>query len=339
MFQERTKLVLVDGDGNIVTSTDRGDVIKSNKRDSPRHLDGYIAPNELILKWTSKLPPFDKDALSAAINEQFFVNNPFTENEATKAMHILDNPDKTHTVHFFIASKPQILAHYASTKNPAVSNYSDIGEVWISLSETFLINLPGFGESVRLKRASAQKKYTYAAFACLTLLACATALTPVLQTRMKAISASELLRDLAGKAAPAVKQRELFARSQQQIDTINTTLGGLIVPMSVLDSLSQAMPDTAHLVSLELSNESTSSDLATVKLSGKSQDTLELIKALSSTGVFTELKLATPVVRQPGTSQEFFSLTGSYKKQPLFEVSSINANDPDKEGKNEIPKN
>lgn len=333
MLQDRTKLILSDPEGNIIIATDRGAILKSDKHLSSCNPNGHIAPDELILKWTAKFPFLGKDEISAAIHDQFLINNPFPDGEATKATHILENPNKTKTVYFFLASKPQILEYFAKKRNLQLTNPHELGEIWHPVSDGLLINLPGFGEITRIKKSFIQKRYTNAVLILFILLLCATALTPVLQLRIKAISASNSFKSLAIKAEPFIKQRELLARSQQQLNTINTALGGLIVPMDILDSLSQAMPDTAHLVSLELTHESSTSDLVTVKLTGKSQNTLELIKALSSTGVFTDLKLATSVVRQPGTSQEFFSLIGNYKKQSLFEAISINTSK--KEGNNE----
>lgn len=156
------------------------------------------------------------------------------------------------------------------------------------------------GDTVRrlaLLRRHAPKRLLIAAL----LLLIAALVSPFIQNAvMRQTIQSELV--LLRKDPALLAQQHSRPDAQAQFSYLAAQRGGRLPSVAILDALSKALPDTAHLAQFNLSG-------SELSLQGVARSASNLIAPIEALEMVAEVGFAAPVLRDPAAGYEQFQLT------------------------------
>jgi general secretion pathway protein L len=187
-------------------------------------------------------------------------------------------------------------------------------EVWAFDGQNLPVVLRGFGEAARQRRSGRGRGLAAGLLLLALLLLLAAAVTPVLQLRLKAQQAEQAEAELQQRLAPVLAQREALAKAQSQLEALRELMAERVDPLSVLDLVTQAVPDDSWLQRLQLQG-------ARVTLSGQTPNAAALMNRLSSQPQVREVKAPAPATRAMG-GRENFTIEFSLAPEALRPVAA-----------------
>lgn len=171
-------------------------------------------------------------------------------------------------------------------------------EVWAFDGNGRPVVLRGFGEAARQRRRGRGRGLVASLLLLALLLLLAAAVTPTVQLRLKAQQAEQAETELQQRLAPVLAQREALAKAQAQLEALRELMAERVDPLSVLDLVTQAVPDDSWLQRLQLQG-------ARVTLSGQTPNAAALMNRLSSQPQVREVKAPAPATRAMGGRENF----------------------------------
>ncbi|MCA0242444.1 MAG: PilN domain-containing protein [Proteobacteria bacterium] len=171
-------------------------------------------------------------------------------------------------------------------------------EVWAFDGQGRPVVLRGFGEAARQRRSGRGRGLALALLLLALLLLLAAAVTPTLQLRFKAQQAEQAEAELQQRLAPVLAQREALAKAQARVEALRGLMAERVDLLSVLDLVTQAVPDDTWLQRLQLQG-------ARVTISGQTPNTAALMNRLSSQPQVREVKAPAPATRAMGGRENF----------------------------------
>ncbi len=187
-------------------------------------------------------------------------------------------------------------------------------EVWAFDGQNLPVVLRGFGEAARQRRSGRGRGLALALLLLALLLLLAAAVTPVLQLRLKAQQAERAEAELQQRLAPVLAQREALAKAQAQLEALRELMAERVDPLSVLDLVTQAVPDDSWLQRLQVQG-------ARVTLSGQTPNAAALMNRLSSQPQVREVRAPAPATRALG-GRENFTIEFSLAPEALRPVTA-----------------
>ncbi len=172
-------------------------------------------------------------------------------------------------------------------------------EVWARSSAGGMGVLQGFGERQRERRGQRRAGLRLLLLLAALLLLAGMALTPTAQLRLTAIEAVHSLDGLAAQAAPALAAREALVQADALAQRIQAQQQQAVPVLSVLQALTQAIPDDSVLQSVQMQG-------TTVRLAGQSPNAADLMQRLSEVPGFANVRAPSPATRPPGATRESF---------------------------------
>lgn len=197
-----------------------------------------------------------------------------------------------------LASRLQAQAHLAQAQLPPGA---EPPEVWVRAPGFDPVVLPGFGEARRLARQQSGRRVALALAGLGLVLVAAMALTPVAQTRLRAITAVESMDALVRRAEPATRQRAALVQAMDQAAALSDVIARAPQPLAVLNLLTQTLPDDTSLLGLQV-------DGTKVTINGLTTDAAALMQLLSGRPEFKDVKAPTAATRPLGSNKDLFTI-------------------------------
>jgi len=174
-------------------------------------------------------------------------------------------------------------------------------ELWVLAADNPPIVLAGFGEMPRARRITARRRTGYGLLLLALLVLAAIAITPTLQLRARAIEAVNAYTDLHNRTAPLARQREALVKTTDRLMVVSEAVSGGVDPLTVLDLLTQALPDDTSLLNLQLQG-------LKVTMAGQTTNAAALMQHLSAQPGVRDVRAPSAATKPLGVTKESFSI-------------------------------
>src|SRR5450830_1431640 len=194
-----------------------------------------------------------------------------------------------------LASRRQI-EHYLGNQSTRLSPDQQ-PELWVRIDTGAPVVLAGYGEGARVRFASRRRHLAYGLLASAVLLALASAVTPVLQLRMRALEADRAYEDAQRRTKVLVKQREALLQSAEQVSALHDLLGSQVDFMRVFERLTALLPDDTYILALKYQG-------GKFNVTGQTANSSTVMQALGGQSGFKEVRAPSPATRVGGANNK-----------------------------------
>ncbi len=301
--KQKIQLILPDGDMSIslgpklVTSAGKG---RANKLDSAGTV-AVVLPEDIVLRCAINLPNLQVDELTAAVSLQVKSLSPYGADDSVWIFSIDAQSETGQQIHLVLTSRKLIAKHLAdlqlvgSTISP---------EIWVSEDLQFgckYLVVPGFGEDRRKRQELRGRWVSVLLLLVVAGLLVTIAVTPTFRLYQRYVLAQQALASLQQVAVPVLKERDIFARSSDQLDSVSAQTGKALSPMRTLALVTQALPDDTFLSGLRIQG-------AKVAISGQTANAAALMKQLGTMPELRDVTAPSPATRPLGAPKESFGI-------------------------------
>lgn len=257
-------------------------------------------PEAIVLRRQLTLPPMAAQDIANAVALDAQSASPFGLGEVAWGYSLKAPAKGAVVVEVALASRRQI-QQYIHTQADRLRNAGD-PEVWVlSTQGAAPLVFAGFGEAQRSRQAARWRHLGYALLGTSMLLLAAIAITPTAQLRLRAIEAVQAYEGIVGRAAPAVREREELLQSIEQLSSLAEVLAGRIEPLTLMDRLTQALPDDTALQTVKLQG-------GKVTILGLTGDASSLMRILGEQPGLRDVRAPSAATRMPGAQKESFMI-------------------------------
>lgn len=292
------RLCLPDGTNAVSMGLD-GDLLRNETLIEAARFKAVVLPEDLLLRQTFRLPRLQLAERAAAINMHVASLCPFPSSQLVSAHAVQSDGSDALLVQIVLTSRTAVDRHLAQTCSASDANTS---EVWVySPTGSGFLMMPGFSEHLRLRQGNISRWLVASLVVLVVALVSAMAMTPSIQSYIRAMQARQAMNDLESKAGPSIKQRESLVRATEQLTQLNELVGNPIAPLKVLKLITDALPDDASLLSIQVQG-------LKVTISGQTVNAAVLMKQLGGTQGMRDVVAPTPAIKPLGASRESFTI-------------------------------
>lgn len=255
-------------------------------------------PETLILRRDLVLPSMSAHDVSSAVALDAQSVSPFGAGNMIWGYSARPGNTNSLAVEIALASKKQVAQHI-DAQATRLEQASD-PEIWVrSAHGASPIVFIGFGEDQRSKQAARWRRLGYGLLLLMFLLFLAICITPTAQLRLRAIDAVRAYDSVAARAAPVVQEREQLLQSAEKLSALEEILGGRIEPLTLMDRLTQVLPDDTALQTIKLQG-------GKVTILGLTGNSSALMQLLSEQPGLRDVRAPSAATRIPGAAKESF---------------------------------
>lgn len=255
-------------------------------------------PESLVLRRNLVLPSMSGQDVASAVALDAQSVSPFGVGNVIWGYSVRPSGDGSLSVEVALASRKQV-AQYADMQATRLANASD-PEMWVrSTFGAAPIVFIGFGEGQRSKQAARWRHIGYGLLLLIVLLCLAIGITPTAQLRLRAVDAVRAYDSVTARAAPAVREREQLLQSAEKLSALAEVLGGRIEPLTLMDRLTQVLPDDTALQTMRLQG-------GKVTILGLTGNSSALMQLLSEQPGLRDVRAPSAATRIPGAPKESF---------------------------------
>jgi general secretion pathway protein L len=253
-------------------------------------------PEALRLDCRLRLPALPAADLHDAIALEVRTASPFDPSDLAWGYRVLAAPDGGAAVHAVLASRRAVEQHLAGCADRLAGRTAP--EVWARDDDGRPVVLQGYGEAARERRAVRGRRLAAALLVLALALAAAAAVTPTVQLELRAMQASAAYREVEGRMAPLLAQREALVRAQGNLDALRELMAEHVEPLAVVDLLTQLIPDDTFLQRLQVQGHK-------VTISGSTPNTAALMNTLSTHPDVRDVRAPSAATRASGGRENF----------------------------------
>ena len=255
-------------------------------------------PEALVLRRALVLPSMAAQDIASAVALEAQSVSPFGAGNVIWGYSVKPTAGGALALEVALASKKQA-KQYIDTQSARLGKADD-PEIWARSANTGApIVFIGFGEAQRSKQAARWRHLGYGLLLTIVLLCLAIAITPTAQLRLRAIEAVRAYESITARAAPAVREREELLQSAEKLSALAEVLGGRIEPLTLMDRLTQVLPDDTALQTVRL-------QAGKVTILGLTGNASALMQLLSEQPGLREVRAPSAATRMPGAPKESF---------------------------------
>lgn len=289
-------------------------LIKQYDEKNDVNIDAYsiLLDSDDVLESRLHLPRMDQANITEAVNLYLTVNSPFPPEDTDFGWIVESLKSNDSTLLVAIASKNKVSEYFKRTKEHI--GRADL-EVWYAGRSGKPVRFTGYGGEARSRL---YRKYRLIGWNLCFLMAAtvlAIAATPTAQLRLRAIDAYHQYEALVDSTKIQVQKKSQLIQLAETSKDINNILSNRIDVQKLLVFMTANFPDDTHVLNLDVSGLS-------VKVVGVTSNSNNLIKLLGDKNEINSLRMPVPVTRQPGSSQEGFTLEFNAGS----ELSMLNSN-------------
>lgn len=260
--------------------------------------DAVELPTDLFLVRQLALPAMPPEQLGQAIALDVKTLSPFSAQDLVWGYTSSVREGGSILVHMVLASRQQVDAYLLARR---VQLGLNAHEVWAMAAPDKPVVLPGWNESLRQQNRVKRRRAGYGLLGLACILVMAAVVTPVAQSRLRAIEAAIALSDLQGRAGTLLAQREVMQQAVDRIGQIKNVLAERPNGVLVLEALTKALPDDTYLGTLDVTG-------LKVRIVGLTANAAALMQTLGAQTGFRDVRAPVPAVRNPGSVLENFNI-------------------------------
>lgn len=255
-------------------------------------------PEALVLRRALVLPSMAAQDIANAVALDAQSVSPFGAGNVIWGYSVKPSAHGALAVEVALASKKQV-KQYTEAQSARLGDAAD-PEIWVRSADAGApIVFIGFGEEQRRNHAARWRYLGYSLLLLIVLLCSAIAITPTAQLRLRAIEAVRAYESVAARAAPAVREREELLQSAEKLSALAEVLGGRIEPLTLMDRLTQVLPDDTVLQTVRL-------QAGKVTILGLTGNSSALMQLLSEQPGLRDVRAPSAATRMPGAQKESF---------------------------------
>lgn len=255
-------------------------------------------PESLVLRRNLVLPSMSGQDVASAVALDAQSVSPFGVGNVIWGYSVRPSDDGSLAVEVALASRKQVAQHI-DAQATRLANASD-PEMWVrSTFGAAPIVFIGFGEGQRSKQAARWRHVGYGLLLLIVLLCLAIGITPTAQLRLRAVDAVHAYDSVAARAAPVVREREQLLQSAEKLSALAEVLSGRIEPLTLMDRLTQVLPDDTALQTMRLQG-------GKVTILGLTGNSSALMQLLSEQPGLRDVRAPSAATRIPGAQKESF---------------------------------
>ncbi|MET4579500.1 PilN domain-containing protein [Ottowia thiooxydans] len=262
---------------------------------------------EQVLRRQLVLPQLARADLARAVALEVAAISPFPPERTASAFAARPGAGDTLAVDVALTSTQEIEKRLQQVLGTGASD-NVTAEVWVlpgpraNAHETCVpLVFGGYGGAERKRRVSRVLSLRAVLLAVALLLLVAVAITPTVQTRMRALEAQQAFDQLNAQAKPQLTQREQVVQRTERLQTIAKLAEQQLAPLPVLDMLTKTLPDSVWLSNLRQEG-------AKVTINGIADDAAALVRLLGSQPGVSGVRSPSPATRVGNSNKEAFSL-------------------------------
>jgi len=291
---------VTDANGAVADYVEKSDrTITAHHQAGKVKFQGLLLPDAMLLWHTMTMPRLGDTAAHAAMSLQARSLSPFQPDDEVWGHTPLKTTQEGVQTQLVIASRKIIAKHIASIE--AAQSLQN-PELWVQVpdSGSFLV-LDGFGEQARRRLVTRWRWANLILALLLGVIGFAAAVTPTAQLRFRAIQAEQDFAKIQALAAPAVHQRELLVKLEEQVKALQTQLLPRIQPELVLLTVTQLLGDDTYITNLQIQD-------SKIILIGQTSNTAALMQHLGAQANVKNVKSPAAAFKQLGTNRETFNI-------------------------------
>lgn len=283
--------------------------------------EAIVLPEDIVLRQQVLLPTLPPAEAQAALALAVQSQSPFAPEHllwVARAVNAAAHGAEVYEV--VLTSRPLVQAHIDASR-PGLLNIlpQTLPEVWVDAPNTAPFVLRGFGETRRLQRLLLGMQVNMALGVLALCLAAATAVTPTLQLRLRALDALAQHARLQQEVAPVLALRDGLVKDQDQLQAQAEAVGTTVSAVLALDVVTQALPDDTFLRSFVLNAGESKGAFPKVVLTGNTGNAAALMQKLGSQPGLRDVKALSAATKPLGADKESFSIEATldvgHKKQ------------------------
>lgn len=284
-----------------------------------------LLPHDKYLARTLTLPALGEAELSSALALEAQTSSPFAASDLVWGYGVQGRGEQGLRILLVMASRRQVSAFLAASSG---STDETAQELWVLEGEEALqareatapprgqpIVLQGYGEAARRQRMALGRTLRVSLLGLALVGVAALAVTPSAQLRLRALDALAQFKEVQSRTVPFLRQREALVQSAEQLNNLGELLRERVEPLRTLDLLTQAMPDDASLLSLQVQGNK-------ITLIGLAPNSALLMQKLGAEPLFKDVKAPTAAVKALGATKESFTI------ELTLDAKAMRANDP-----------
>lgn len=272
-----------------------GEVLQASSKPGKQSFVAVELPLDDVLCRSLALPQVPDDEVAGAVALEAQGASPFAMADLVWGFRLSPREGGGREAQIVLASRRQIEHHLASQATRLTPGQQP--ELWVRIDAGAPVVLAGYGEGARVRFASRRRHLAYGLLASAVILALASAVTPVLQLRMRALEADRAYEDAQRRTKSIVKQREALLQSAEQVNALHDLLGSQVDFMRVLERLTALLPDDTYILAFKYQG-------GKFNLTGQTANSSTVMQALGGQSGFKEVRAPSPATRVGGANNK-----------------------------------
>lgn len=285
------RLLQVDGGESVWL----GEVLQTSSKSSKQPFEAVELPLDDVLCRSLLLPQVSDDEVAGAVALEAQGASPFAAVDLVWGYRLSPREGGGREAQIVLASRRQIEQYLGSQSARLASGLQP--ELWVRIDAGAPVVLAGYGEGARVRLATRRRRLAYGLLASALVLALASAVTPVLQLRMRALEADRAYEDAQRRTKGLVKQREALLQSAEQVSALHDLLGSQVDFMRVFEKLTVLLPDDTYILALKYQG-------GKFNVTGQTANSATVMQALGGQTGFKEVRAPSPATRVGGASNK-----------------------------------
>jgi general secretion pathway protein L len=274
-------------------------------------------PDDLLLRRSLALPKMSQVDIDKAVLLEVRSNSPFAAEDLAWGCLTQEVEGGQCRAEIVIASRRHI-SDFIQSRWPDLAPGAKRPEAWAVAGLPAPVVISGYGEQRRLRHEAVEKRVDLALLLVACALAALAAMTPTAQLRLRALEAADALDAVMKRVAPLVRKRDELTALNDRLRSLDTVVADRVDPASVMEYLTEALPDDTYLYRLDIQK-------AKITASGHTVDFTALLQKLSSDPRLKDVRSPSAVTRAPGATKEAFTVefTMGAKQQPISPAPAV----------------
>lgn len=256
-------------------------------------------PEDDFLLRRIELPPLPLGEVAQAVALEVAGASPFAADDVVWGYAPRRAASGKLEIDIALASRQRVVSHLQGL--PGGAWQPEVTEVWAMTGSSSPVIFGGFGEARRIAYAKVRRRGATALLAVALGLMTAAAVTPVAQSRLRAIDAQQAADELTKRVEPLLRQRSVLLRNAKTAQELQELLAEGVDPLFVMDLLTRVLPDDTSLLGLNIQG-------SKISITGSTPNAAALMQQLSARPELRDVKAPTAATRPMGTTKDSFNI-------------------------------
>lgn len=292
------KVLRADGDQSTWQASRRLTLSRNSSQDTTRFVAVEL-PEALVLVRNLALVGVPASETPLAVELEAKANSPFVSGDLLWGYGKSRSTEGKDQICLVLASRKKVDAFIQ--EHSTHFQGKGLPEVWVVQGLTEPIVLPGFGESVRIRRQRLGRRVAFCLLFTASLLIAAICMTPSLQLYMRGVDAANAFVVERQSTKALAEKRAAYLASLEQLHELSELTANRVDPLVVMDQLTRIVPDDTNVLSMQVNG-------AKVAIAGQTNNAASLMQHLGSQTGVADVKAPVAAIRALGLSKDSYTI-------------------------------